>query len=351
MEHVLALVFIYASQYDWKTPLRAALTSKTWRQVILDTPAAWRLDILHRIPSHHVATWIRRSGDHRSILLKVPSAATSQWMRKILPHRKRIKRLRLYAHHDVLTRDFPIVTGLELFEDGALGEPTNSWLKTYSRNLTPNLYPSLQSLYISSDKPCTLPMESIATLIPVTSLFLECRSIATWGELLIACAPTVVVLTLKVIAGAQVTIRMSAINFPNVAVLIISGYELPFDLVTPRMTFLQLQNCHQRVLSSVNMSGVRSLAIDTRTPDPAHPFPAATRILVHSGTAGIITFLRSLSRNSTNHPNLSEVIVPRDSNIPDQTIMACSNQGITVSRTTDAYALEDVWRSSHMRNQ
>jgi len=352
MDDILSLIFIYASDGDWRAPVHVGLTCKRWRALILDTPTAWRLDQLHRIPADHVSTWIARSGDHRTISLTVPSTATSQWVNVIISHRKRINRLRLHAHHDLLTRElFPMVNTLELFEGNGAYGPIKSWLKVYSMNITPVSYPSLQSLSIYSDNMCTFTMQPIPIPIPVTNLFLESRNLTSWGELLIACASTVVVLTLKVLPGLPSVIRLPTIGFPRLVALIISGDQLPLDLTTPQMSFLHLQACHQRVLSSIDVSGVTSLVLDTQIPDPSHPFTATTRVLIHPGTSSVIAFLRSVSRNPANYPSLSQVAISTAFSIPDQTRDACLSRCITIQPTGDTHYLEDNWRCSHMPNQ
>jgi hypothetical protein len=347
MEDILRLAFTYASHVDWKAPIHVGLTCPTWRAIILSTPAAWRLDILHHIPYDHVSTWIARSGNHRRISLMIPRKADSHWVYAIMPHRQRINRLRLHSHHHVLTHHFPIVETLELFEYVMPFETLESVLQMYS-GFTYELYPSLQSLSIMSDRRRRIvPMDPILVPILVTKLFLESSDVQSWAPLL-AAASTIVVLTLKVLPGFDGMGRQ-VIDFPNVVSLTLSGEDLPLDLKTPRMTFLRLQNCYRRVLSSIDVSGVTSLIIDTHIPYPSHFFPAVTKILIHPDTAGVLNFLRYLSNSVENHPNLSQVLIPSECQIPDQTLNACRDQGITVRPTEEPDTMEDDWQSSLIR--
>jgi hypothetical protein len=342
----LRLAFTYASNVDWKAPIRVERTCPTWRAIILSSPEVWRLDILHHVPFDRVATWITRSGDHRAISLMFPRQADFRWVDVIMPHRHRISGLRLHSHHHVLSQRFPMLETLELFEYEGPHQPIDSQI--YARRFTPELYPSLQSLYISSDKRWgTLGMNPISTPVLVTKLFLESRDVQSWAPLLLSAASTVVVLTLNV--NRSYSMDRVVIDFPKVVALTISGEDLPLELKTPRMTFLRLQNCRERVLSSIDVSGVTSLILDTRIPYRSHFFPTITKILIHPDTAGVLTFLRYLSSNLKNHPNLSQVLIPSECQIPDQTLNACRDQGITVAPTRKPNTMEDDWRSSLIR--
>jgi hypothetical protein len=228
------------------------LTCKKWRTLILHTPAAWHLDKLHLIPADHVGAWIARSRDYRRISLIVPATATYPWISAIMRYRGQIERLRLHGHLALLALDFPMVKSLELFEgDGAHG-PIRSRIMTYISATTPTSYPFLQSLYIYSNPAWSPSLIPIRTPIPVTTLFLESDRIDYWIGLLLACAPTVVVLTVKILHGHIPIVRPPTISFPNLVALTLSGDQLPLDLTTPRVAFLQLRDCHHRVLSSVD---------------------------------------------------------------------------------------------------
>jgi hypothetical protein len=262
-----------------------------------------------------------------------------------MPHRNRIERLRIFHHHDVLTQDFPMVTTID-FCDGGTPERSTKWM-SYASYISPKLYPSLTTLNIRCDRPRSMRSLTVCASIPVTSLTLECVLLTQWSGFLIACASTVVILTLKISNRSDIN-PLPTICFPNLVALTIRPSHLPLHPVTPHMTFLRLRYCKQHVLSSVDLSHVTSLVLDKCIPDLTHIFPATTRILIHSGTTGIIGFLQDILESPTSLRDLSCVIIPPEYRVPDHTMQACLSRRITVQSVNDADALEDIWRSSQM---
>jgi hypothetical protein len=148
-------------------PLRVERTCRRWRAIILDTPAAWRLDCLHFIPADHLGT------DHQGISLTIPRQISSKWVSTIMAHRNRIQQLANFRHHEALQQDFPMVTTID-FREIYTCETSNMWM-SYASYIGPKLYPSLTTLNIHCKAVKYMPPLTTCASILVTSLFLECE--------------------------------------------------------------------------------------------------------------------------------------------------------------------------------
>lgn len=328
------------------TPIWVSLTCKRWREVILDCRPAWSLKLLHLIPDDHIATWIGRSGDHRGIQLTIPRDATDQWLSAIMPHRNRIERLLVLGHHDVMRWDFPNATTVVTHEDrDVLG----------TSFVTPELYPSLKSLYVYSGGKFDSLETTISASLPVTELHLQCHKLRMWHRLLPSCASTIVTLHISVRVHGEP--RLPPVVFPNLVVLVIGSDYLPLELITPRMTFLGFRGyrkpCQPHLLSSVDVSRVTTLFIDKGVPAhyPSYPsFPSLRRMFVQNRTRNIHPFLQFLLTTPTIHANLKQVVFQGMEFSPDEVEVA-HTRGIALEYTLDSLSMQAKWKKTHIADQ
>jgi hypothetical protein len=358
---MLSCIFQYASNEDWKSPLRIGSTCKQWQAAITEIPEAWRLDKLNLIPADHVDTWIRRSGNHRTFTLIVPPTVTQQWINQVKPHLERVDRLVLNAHHQLLAETFPKLTIMEI-SDHYLGS-TPSPPRNFPGSISPLLYPSLQALNDYSQIGCTELADDQVIPIPLINLVLKCKDLLHWRNLLVKFS-SIVFFTLTIIPYVPLATTEPAISFPNLVALNLSADSLCIPLSAPRLSFLRLASWNTTVLSAVDVSHVTSLVYDKRFPDHHntyrrpdnlhHTFPATERILVHCEKRGRVSdLLHFLSHDPQYNTKLSEVFISSRvlPMIPDKLIRACLAVGITVRPTEDTFTLEDCWRASHAPHQ
>jgi F-box-like len=347
MDDILRSVFVFASNHDLMSPIRVSLTCKRWREVILDCPPAWRLDRLNEIPADHVATWIARSGDHRSLELEITKQDSDQWVSAIMPHRNRIELLRVYGHYDAIRRGFPNATTVVIYESSGATQPQPPLGTSF---VTPELYPALKSLKVFSFGQFGSLIPTISASLPVTMLLLECLELRIWYRLLPSCASTIVTLHIGVELYREE--RLPPVVLPNLVVLVIGSSFLPLKLITPRMTFLGFVACEPNLFSSIDVSRVTTLSINKGVPErelPFPSFPSLRRMIVQTGTRYIHRFLDFLSATPTIHANLTQVVFHGMKFTPPEVEVA-QTRGIALEYTLDFVSMEAEWKSSHIAN-
>ena len=285
---------------------------KSWKNVVLNTPRAWRLDVLHRINEDYVSTWLERAGMNQTIRLIVPQHVSAKWLDIVFTHPNRMVYLRLHDHFDFVLKIFPRMTKLDLFE-----EPhrlRESVLVGVMEHFSLDLYPSFTTLNIVSMRrharltyPGTPPP-------PITTLTLECMYPHQWKCLLVACASTIVVLTLSFPPNCEAFSDSALTVLLKLAALTLRADRFDIQISTPQLTFLHLHRWNPTILWSIDTSHVTTLFIESSIPGTAFSFPALERILLNSYSyeKNLLGFIINLASDDTILPRLSQIAASID---------------------------------------
>jgi hypothetical protein len=348
VDDVLRSIFEFCAAAQWRSPLRMWIICKSWRNVVLKTPRAWRLDVLHRIDEDHIVTWLELAGTRQNIRLIVPQHATVKWLDIVFTRPNRIVYLRLHGHFNLMLKRFPHVTKLDLFEDDHLIRDSELYgaIELFSLNL----YPSLTTLNIVSMRRSARWSYPITQPPLITTLTLECMYPRNWKRLIVACASTIVDLKLSFPPNCEEFSDSAPTALPNLAAFSIRASRFDMLILTPQLTFLHLYPSNLAILWSIDMSHVTTLVVEQPIHDSLFSFPAIERILVdsHSGTENFLVFLLTLPRGDR-FPHLSRIAVPIELyNKVSPPLEKVRERGVILEVVTDTQVVEDEWKSLHV---
>ena len=311
---VLALIFEFSGENDWRTTLRIAAVSRFWRRVALDTPRMWSyIDTRNHSCRSAIEAFLERSGGaplHIHLPKAVPSALLSHCTGRIkclsiddshsdfMPPFSKLKWLSIRGYpwsFFIKSHFFPVLS--HLVYDPPLLAPSNRMHDT----------PLLASSHLAYNVSTIYRTPIDIRMPPLETLALQ--ACAEWYHIVKSCRHSLV--SLKVGGYTDTASRFKKIRLPTLKCLEIERLEErsgPLDLIfiTPVLeTYVEALGGYSRLRGvSGIMETVKYIRVD-KIPYISE-FPNL-RVIQFTGDLNIDDFIGPLLKDDTLYSHLERI--------------------------------------------